>query len=556
MRFSIVLVMLTLSCLSGFSQTYQYKRYQIRFTDKNNSPYTLSNPSAFLSDRALQRRAKQHIPLDEKDLPVTPRYVDSVAATGVKILNGSKWLNSVSIYTDDSLALLKINSFPFVKSAKPAGRKQTIEIKDSTPMISSSARKEESVTVYGSAAHQIDMLNGVTLHRKGYRGEGIIIAMLDAGFFNVPLLDVFDSLVNENRILYTYDFVSGNTSVFEDDAHGSACLSTIAANQPGIMVGTAPKASFLLLRTEESGSEYPVEELNWAAAAEFADSAGADIISSSLGYTGFDDSSFNYSYADMNGYTTPVTVAATVAASKGMIVCSSAGNSAWGSPMNSWYYISAPADAAGILTVGAVDENGYIASFSSRGPTADGRIKPDVVAQGERTVVAYPWSNTVGVNSGTSFSCPVIAGMAACLWQAHPEKTSKEIIYAIKQSASFYTNPNNDYGYGIPNFSLADLILSGVPADSLTAAHEPVVFPNPFSNNPVIIYFSQERSEEVRLDYYDMQGRWVNSGQQWAGYGVNQLLTDFSGLPSGSYFIRISSSRENKMMRVVKVNTH
>lgn len=556
MRIAFLVVSFLLSFISASAQTSQYKRYWIQFTDKNNNPFSLSRPSEFLSPRALDRRERQNIPLDEKDLPVTPAYIDSIASTGVKILTRSRWLNSVTIYTGDSLALLRINSFPFVKSYNPSGSMIAPVEKIKSEPVFINERNESTGTNYGLAANQIDMLHGSVLHQKGFRGNGIVIAMLDAGFLNVPVLSVFDSLVSENRILYTYDFVSGNTSVFEDDSHGSACLSAIAANSPGLMVGTAPKASFLLLRTEDAGSEYPVEELNWAAAAEFADSAGADMISSSLGYTIFSDSVFNYKYQDMNGLTAPSSIAASVAASRGMIVCVSAGNSANGSPGKSWYYISAPADADGILTVGAVDANGYIASFSSRGPTADGRIKPDVVAQGANTIVSYPWANIVGANSGTSLSCPLIAGMTACLWQAHPEKTSKEIISAVKQSSSFYLSPDNDYGYGIPNYALADLILTGVPSESISLTNEPFIFPNPFSDNPVIIYFSDEKNSTVTLDYYDMQGRLMKTEQQSCSDGVNQLLPDLSSFAAGSYFIRIHTTKNSSLVRAVKLNRH
>ncbi|MBA2423210.1 MAG: S8 family serine peptidase, partial [Chitinophagales bacterium] len=336
--FTVLFIAVSTAC---FSQTSTYHRYIIEFIDKENNPYSVTNPSEYLSQRAIDRRTRYNIAITSNDLPVTPDYVEQVRNTGVKLLNKSKWLNSISIETDDSLALLEIRAFPFVKSSAPIAPRvsgKRVSKQNESISIAGKASGDHAID-YGKSVDEINMISGNSLHLQGFRGEGMMIAVFDVGFFNAPNLAVFDTLFSDGRVLGWWNFVNGDDSVFYDGTHGTAVLSTIAANIPGVMVGTAPESSFYLFKSEDPGSEYPIEEHNWAAAAERSDSIGVDIISSSLGYSRFDDTTFNHSYSDMDGNTTMVTRAADFAASKGMIVCSSAGNEG----TKDWYYITAPA---------------------------------------------------------------------------------------------------------------------------------------------------------------------------------------------------------------------
>lgn len=442
-----------------------FSRYIVRFKNKATTPYSFSNPSLYLSQRALDRRMRYSISLDSTDLPVTPRYVDSVRLAGsVTILNVSKWLNQVSIQTSDAVALAKIAAFPFVEKTAPmaakfAGRtskdgKMQAAKKGRTKLAKKSFSPLTDYYNYGSSYNQIHVHNGEFLHNIGLRGQGMIIGMQDAGFYHYTTLKAFDSVNKAGQVLGVYDFVAKDNSVIEDDTHGMECFSIIAANIPGQFIGSAPKASFYLFRSEDVSSEYPIEEHNWVCAAERVDSAGGDVISSSLGYTTFDNSSFDHTYADMNGNTTMAAIGADLAAKKGILVVNSAGNEGG----NSWGKIATPADGDSVLAVGAVDAAGIPASFTSRGPSSDGQVKPDAVSIGVGTVIQSP-SNTVSAGNGTSFSCPNLAGLATCLWQGFPEFNNIKILHAIQQAGNRYTSPNDTTGYGLPDMRKAVLLL-------------------------------------------------------------------------------------------------
>jgi len=444
----------------------QFSRYIIRLKDKGTNPYAINNPSQYLTARAIQRRTRYTIAIDSLDLPITPRYIDSIRLAGaVTILNSSKWLNQVAIQTTDGAALNKINAFPFVISTSPAATKmQTADIAvnkklDGPNKILTNTPEPNTVLGdhynYGLSYGQVHLHNGEFLHNRGFRGEGMQLAFLDAGFYHYLSLPTFDSIRNNNQVLGTWDFVSGNSSVDEDHPHGMNCLSTIAANMPGIFMGTAPKTSFYLYRTEDAATEYPIEEQNWAAAIERADSLGVDICSTSLGYTTFDNATFNYTYADMNGNTTIIARAADLAAKKGMLIVVAAGNEGG----SSWHYISTPADADSVLAVGAVSTNGSIGGFSSYGPSSDGQIKPAVAAVGVSAVIANTTNGQPTYGSGTSFACPNMAGLSTCLWQAFPEVNNMSIINALEQSGNRSINPDDRTGYGIPDMKKAFVLL-------------------------------------------------------------------------------------------------
>ncbi len=433
----------------------QYPKLIVQFTDKSSNMYSLSNPSQYLSPRALERRKRYNIPIDSADLPVAKQYKDSLLSAGnVKVLSESKWLNQVLIETGDQNVIKKIMAFPFVKSAKGIGyRTPNPALINTTknPVKISVASRPAGTTGdsynYGSSYKQVHIHEGEFLHNKGFHGEIMQIAVLDAGFLQYKTITAFDSVRQNGQILGERDFVAFDNSVNEDDLHGMDCLSILSANWPGQMVGTAPKANYWLIRTENAASEYPIEEHNWAAGAEFADSAGCDMISSSLGYNTFDDSSFNHTYADFYKNTAMVSLAASVAVRKGMIVTNSAGNEG----AKNWKYLIFPADADSVCAVGAINAAGAIAGFSSYGYT--GKVKPNIVSVGAGTVIAG-LNNQPASGNGTSFSNPNIAGLIACLWQAFPLYNNMKILDAVYKSADHYSTPDDCYGYGIPNFKL------------------------------------------------------------------------------------------------------
>lgn len=459
---SFVIVMLLFAIASTYAQRQLAPNiYWIQLADKNNSPYSIDRPEEFLSQRAIERRTKYDIPVTEQDLPVNAAYLDKLREIGLKIHNVSRWFNAVAVETSDYAKVEEALQLPFVRAYKPIWNgmiymHETTELPEIETNAANETEDTENVYDYGSSAGQITIMNGNYLHNQGFSGQGMQIAVIDAGFHHVDQLPAFDSLWANNQILGTRDFVDGGKVNFSTPAtHGMQVLSTIGGNIPGKLVGTAPKASFWLMRSEDSNSEYPVEEFNWIAAAEYADSIGIDVINSSLGYSEFDDEEYDYNYNQMNGTTAYITQAANIAAIKGILVVTSAGNSG----ADSWKYITAPADAYNALTIGAVSNSGEYAYFSSRGPTYDKRVKPNVCGVGSWVTVQSSSEGTTFSN-GTSFSSPIMAGAVTCLWQAYPEMTNFEIMEAVEKSASQYTTPDTYYGYGIPDFKKASRILS------------------------------------------------------------------------------------------------
>ncbi len=444
-------------------------RYIVRFTNKGTNPFSLASPIQYLSQRAIDRRTRYNIALDSTDLPVTPRYIDSVRLAGaVTILNASKWLNQVTIRTTDMAAINKINSLPFVMSTQAvaqfgAGNTNTPVNKILDGAVTTIPENinsfVETTTAnfynYGKANGQIKIHQGEFLHNHGFRGQNMNIGILDAGFFHYKTLPTFDSLRANNQILNTWDFVANNPDVDEDDTHGMNCLSGIGANLPNKFVGTAPKANFCLYRTEDVASETKIEEHNLAAGFERSDSIGVDVCSVSLGYFEFDNPAQNYTYANMNGNTTISAIAADLAAKKGMLPVVAAGNEGNGP----WHYIITPADGDSVLAVGAVDTLGNVANFSSYGPSSNGRVKPNLAAVGRNAVVANPSTGDPVFSNGTSFATPNLAGLTTCLWQAFPEFNNIAILNAMQQSANKFTAPNDRTGYGIPDMKKSFALL-------------------------------------------------------------------------------------------------
>jgi len=536
-----------------FSQIAPHK-YFIQFTDKNNSPYSLDNPKAFLTARALVRRARYHIPIQENDLPVDPQYVKAVAGTGVKILNTTRWLNGVTVYTTDTTLIDSIKRFSFVKKTLKFGRlrqKQDKFKKEAAlpagylPVFKS---REAFEAQYGAALTQIRQIDGIYLHQKGFRGKGMVIAVLDAGYSDVPTQLLFDSLRNDHRILGTKDFVNPGGNVYPQHYHGRMVLSCMAADLPGTMIGTAPKASYWLLRSEDAGSENVIEEYNWVSAAEFADSVGADIINSSLGYIDFDDTTYSHPYSDMNGRTCVSTRGAEIAASKGILVVNSAGNSG----LNAVFpWIGAPADGDSVLTAGAVNALGKRAPFSSVGPTYDGRIKPTLMAMGQDDAVANS-TDSVTRASGTSFSSPVLAGMCACLWEAHPRATNMEIIEALKKTASLADDPNDDMGWGIPDFAKADAYLAQLLNRQNAGKLSLFIWPNPFSAG-FYVGIPHKFTGEAKMELFSLDGKILFEKT----FRTNQAFFSFHNaflmpLKPGFYIIRLTIAGKRYYGKIVK----
>lgn len=421
--------------------------YRLTLADKAGTPYTISDPEKYLSLRSIERRKRQGLAIDSTDLPVSPAYIRQILRHGVEVVGVSKWNNTVLVRSADKQKLERLRRLPFVSRAlKVWESRDSIQAPTGRDYIQPKLQSWDTVTgkYYGDGQTQIEYLNGVRLHDAGFRGQGMTIAVIDAGFMNVDKIKAFNNV----RIIGSHNFVVPSpTSIYKQMDHGTKVLSTMAMNQPNVFVGTAPDASYLLLRSEDYGSENIVEEDYWAEAAEYADSAGVDIITSSLGYHHFDDTLVNHHYYEQDGQTALISRTASMLAGKGIVCVNSAGNDG----MGSWKKIGFPADAKDILTVGALTHEGLNSPFSSVGPTADGRVKPDVMAIGSSTSVVSG-SGSIQHDNGTSFSCPTLAGMVACLWQALPNKTAKQIIDIVRQAGNNVAHPDNIYGYGTPDF--------------------------------------------------------------------------------------------------------
>lgn len=437
-------------------------KYWIQFKDKQGTPYSIDNPEAFLSPKAIERRAKYQIAITEQDLPVNPFYIQKVVELDpdMVLFTKSKWLNGITIYSEKESIMADIQKLDFVlfvEKTIPMKEKEEVitevfnYVNPNTPITSTAIPNDLD---YGLSLGQLKINNIHWLHRMGYNGSGIRLMVLDGGFHNIDTIRHFELLRQQNRLQGARHFAVPQANPFRSGSHGTMVLSCIASYIPGEIVGSAPGVTVWLLQTEDGRSENKVEEDNWVAGVEYADSIGCDVINSSLGYTKFDDTTQTRTYQDLNGKVSRASIAASFIASKGMILCNSAGNEG----NKEWKFIGCPADAPNIITVGGVNVLGKRASFSSYGPTADGRVKPDAVAVGRETYVANPRGVSLR-GDGTSFSSPLMSGMVACLWQAFPDKNAFEVMEAIRKSGDRATAPDSSLGYGITDFLKAYNIL-------------------------------------------------------------------------------------------------
>ena len=501
-------------------------------------PYALERPGEFLSDRALARRAADGIAVDSLDLPVAPALLDALEALpGVRVLHASKWLNAASVAVEDSTfdpaVLEAVEGVVEVRRMAPGnwvGRLPDAE----APAARSGAVLPPDTGRYGAGWAPLVQLNGAPLHAHGYRGEGVLVAVLDAGFERVDLLPCFGPARAAGRIVEGWDVAGSQAGLYAHHRHGTGVLGTMASFWPDSLIGTAPDATYILYRTENAATEYLLEEDQWAAAAEHADALGADVLTTSLGYTTFDDSTMNHSPSDLDGATARISRASAIAATRGLLVVNSAGNTG----NTDWHRISAPADADGILAVGAVNAAGEHAPFSGFGPTADGRVKPEVMAHGWQA--AYPTHDTlVKYGNGTSFSAPILAGLAACLMQAVPQATAAEVRAAIIASAHLAAAPNDSMGYGIPDFHRAWALLERQPAAAGPGAVR--LFPNPGDG---LVRWTAGWAP-TRWEAWTVTGRLVAEGAAPVWGGATDVAGGWidlrgMGLAAGAYVLKFS----------------
>ena len=438
----IVLGCLMLLAIGQVSAEKNYK-YRVSLKDKAGSAYTIDKPQEFLSERALERRNRQQLPIHETDLPVSQKYVNELLGCGARLVTTSRWNNTVVLEVSDTLLMDQVSQMPFVTGVKKVWTQP-----DSIPARNAERKKEVKNDIkktdgyYGRALRQIAIHGGDSLHAAGFAGKGMHIAVIDAGFYNADEIKFFKKM----DLLGTRDFVNPASDIYAENGHGMMVLSCMAANAKDAFVGTAPEASFWLLRSEDADTEQPVEEDYWAAAIEFADSVGVDVVNTSLGYHAFDEGYGGYRYRDLDGHTSMMSHSASMAADKGVIVVCSAGNSG----RKAWKKMTPRGDSENVLTVGAINYELENADFSSIGHTSDGRIKPDVMAIGVNSVVSSG-SGRVSQGNGTSFASPIMCGVVACFWQACPWLTAKEVIKAVQQAGDRVDFPDNIYGYGVPN---------------------------------------------------------------------------------------------------------
>jgi len=418
-------------------------KYRVNLKDKSGTEYSIDRPQAFLSERAIERRNRQQLPIEETDLPVSQQYLKELLGTGAKLVTTSKWNNTVVLEVSDTTLMDKVKEMSFVTGVKKVWTQP-----DSIPPRNKSRKKEVTNEVkeaghhYGKAFRQINIHGGDSLHAAGFTGKGMHVAVIDAGFYNADRIKFFKNM----DLLGTRDFVNPNSDIYEENSHGMKVLSCMAANIKDVFVGTAPDASYWLLRSEDQDTEQPIEEDYWAAAIEFADSVGIDVVNTSLGYHAFDEGYPAYRYRDLDGHYSLMSHSASLAADKGIVVVCSAGNSGRGA----WKKVTPPGDSENVLTIGALTKDLVNAEFSSIGDTSDGRIKPDVMAIGVNSVVSGN-DGRVSKANGTSFASPTMCGIVACFWQACPWLTAKEVIKAVQQAGDRVDFPDNIYGYGVPN---------------------------------------------------------------------------------------------------------
>lgn len=511
-------------------------KYWVSLKDKAGSAYEITRPESYLSPRSLERRRLQGIAIDSLDLPVSESYIQTLIDSGYMVQNKSKWLNGVTVFAPDEVLGSRLWNFPFVTDVKLCDI-ATVKcpVEDNTyPVVHYEPNEWRNIgdSLYGMGLTQIDQLGGIPLHKDGYQGQGLIIGVCDVGFPGVDTIQPFDSLRQGGRLLASRDFVWGGEDVYSIHAHGTLVLSTMAAYLPGIYVGTAPLASYVLCRTENTLSETPLEEYNWVAAAEYLDSLGADIVTSSLGYFYFDSAYQSYTLEDLDGNTAPMTIASNIAFSRGMLILNAAGNDGAANPQ----HLNVPADAEHVLTVGATMRGGGVAPFSSHGPTADGRTKPDVLALGV-DVACFTRTGELNRVNGTSLATPIMAGMMACLWQRYPDWTPQQLCDSVRAWGNMADAVDEMGGYGIPNFGRcypSNTVENNLTADAVSLR----LYPNPAHRGSRL----RLPADRANVTIFDALGRKVET------ISVSNGMMVVNTPANGVFYVRIVLEDGNSSM--------
>lgn len=541
--------LLLVLCMYAAPVLAQEHRYVVYFSDKNDSPYSIERPEDYLSTRALARRSAQQIAVTTEDLPPNPSYVDSVASLGAETYFTSRWLNLLLVQTTPAIAE-SISSLGFVDSVAQVAKFTRLSARVGAMPERGELRNTRNGDLVDEVTFvQNELIGAVGMHSRGYWGEGIRIAVFDGGFSNVQVIPAFAHLFDESRLLTTFNYVRNDSTVFEFSDHGTRVLSTMAGMVEGRYTGIAPDAEYLLFVTEDVMSEQRVEEYNWLFAAEDADSAGVDIINASLGYYDFDSVALNYTHADLDGQTGVATRAADIAASKGMVVVLSCGNEG----NTNWETITIPADAVRPISVGAVNDRGAHASFSSVGPSADGRIKPELVAMGQGTAIVRSTGN-IGTDIGTSFAAPQVAALAAGIWEAFPDLSAAEIKELLIRSADQYDTPDGQRGYGLPNFVRVAELMGVTGLDNAASGIALQVYPNPLNGERFVLegdgFLAGER---VTVRVTDAEGKTVVQQKERSQNGALKLEFDLSGRGGGMFIISLTNEKgQQETLRLLK----
>jgi len=529
--------------LIGLSGQAQIQDAWIYFSDKENVEASINNPISILTQEALDRKALHSVVIDARDVPVTEAYIQEVKnSPGITYWAKSKWMNCVYVQgtVNDLEALLDL---PYVVGIEYADKDLNFPnpqpVSDKFKVLADPQSRVEYN--YGAAANQIEMISGDYLHQQEFTGEGMIIAVMDSGFPNFTSNPGFAHIVDNGRLLGTFDFYSRTTDVTGTGSHGIQTTSDIGGYLDNQFAGTAPDASFYLFRTEYGPSENPREEAWWVEALERADSLGVDVVNTSLGYQAYDNANYDHSYEDLDGVTTFAARGANLAYEKGMVLVTSAGNQG-----NSFGTVATPADAIGLLAVGAVNNLGNYVSFSSRGPTVDGRIKPDVMAKGQSAAVISS-SGDVDFSNGTSFSSPIMAGAVSCLWQAFPETTNAELMQVVRESAHLFNNPTDQMGYGIPNFELAFNTLTLLAQNDHLLKRQAALSPNPVNESFSVLLPSEV--DYAQLEVYNVLGQFIESLEVRA----SQSQIPVTHWNKGAYLIKlILPSEQVQSFKLIK----
>jgi serine protease AprX len=543
----LCLTLLFFFSLSSIAQNIN--RYFVYFTDKegDNYPYSISNPSAFLTQKSIDRRNKQGIIVNRSDLPVHPNYMDGLRTAGAEVYFSSRWMNGALIQMDES-QYVSIQSLSYVDSVALIAEDSRLGASSQSP--SDPTEFSEPPLMNGDSDVQLIMLNADRMHAENVKGQNMLIAVLDNGYNGVNEFSPFQHLWENDRIIATKDFVQNSGNVFQFGEHGTSVLSIIGAKyetDSTDFYGVAYEASFVLCVTEEGGSEDRVEEYNWLLGAEFADSLGADVINSSLGYKTFDIPEHNYAIEDLDGETAISTIAATMAAKKGMIVAISAGNSGRSAKAEA-RLINHPSDAEGILTVGSAKVDFSKSDFSSIGPTSDGRMKPEIAAFGDATAIVRG-DGAISRGSGTSFASPLIAGFAACIWQINPDWTSQQVIEALKTSAHKASSPDNLVGYGVPNYTY---VIEGKTLNVANVFDDKVyAYPNPFRGDTLFLRSGGKLKKGLAVKIIDAQGKEVFNREYSYKETKEDIELTIKNSQQGVYYLFLQSGKEKKVVKLI-----